>query len=194
MKTIKFLSFVLFFNGSPTLFAVENPSMNIIRVDNGISLVAAENKNPAFFEVSIKNHEGDLVYHKKSHQKETRYKQLFDFSKLGDDDYNVTLRVNDTEISRNFKVSKNRMEIEGAKTKYDPFFSFNQGILKFSYLNFDKEPLTLTIYNQKEAIYSKKVGDNLAASGGYNLTKLEAGNYQIELSTPSKVYNYSIDK
>ena len=67
-------------------------------------------------------------------------------------------------------------------------------VLKFSYLNFDKENLKFAIYNNGDLVYQSKVGNDFTLSAGHDLSKLSAGNYKVVLSSYNKEFSYDIVK
>ena len=75
----------------------------------------------------------------------------------------------------------------------EPYFAYKEGVLKLSYLNFSEENLSLNFYDTNELVYSKKIGDKFNVNEGFDLSKLNKGNYSVVLSTDSKSYTYNVN-
>ena len=107
----------------------------------------------------------------------------------------MNLRVNDTQLSKNLEVATTGIYVGDSKLKFDPYFSFEENVLKFSYLNFDQENFRINILSENnDLVYQSRLGNNLALTNGFDLSKLEAGNYRIVLSSFKNEYVYSIEK
>ena len=78
--------------------------------------------------------------------------------------------------------------------KFDPYFIFDGKDLKFSYLNFNLEKFKMEIFNEDELVYKTKIGKDFPINSGYNLSKLEAGNYNVVLSSFNNRFVYQFEK
>ena len=194
MKTIKLLTTMSAVAVVAIATAVEKPKMNVIPLTADRAVVSITNENPAFFEVSIETHNGDLVYYKKSSKPITDYQKTFDFTNLENGNYVLSLKVNDTELSKDFKVNNKEIMVGESILKFDPYFSFNDNVLKFSLLNVEEENFMLTIYNNGDLIYRKKLGNELSLQKGFDLSKLAKGDYKVVLSSVNDEYYYSLVK
>ncbi len=193
MKTIKLLFTVTAVMIAAIVTAVEKPKMDVIPLNADRAIVSITNEKPALFEMSIETNKGDLIYYKQTTKASTEYKKTFDFANLQNGSYILKLKVNDTKVLREFEVSNKKILVGDSKMTYDPYFSFKDNILKFSYLNFDQENFYVSIYNEGE-LYFKKIGKDFAIQEGFNLSKLEKGNYKVVLSSLSSEYVYSLEK
>ena len=194
MKTIKFLCTVSAEAIVAIATAVEKPKMEVIPLNAKQAIISITNENPAYFEVSIKALNGDMVYYKQSSKPITDYQKIFDFEKLKKGNYILNLKVNDTSLSKDFTMASNGILTGESKLRFDPYFDFENGILKLSYLNFDKENLKLNIYNNEGLSFQTKLGKDFSISKGYDLSKLEAGKYKVVLSSFNNEFVYSIEK
>lgn len=158
------------------------------------AMISITNDNLAHFELSIETKQGDLVYYKQSSKPLTDYKSVFDFTKIGKGIYVLNLKVNDTKLTKKIHVADSGIFVGSDKLSFDPYFTYKDGILKFSYLNFDKENLKLNVYDSNGLIYQTKLGNNFTISSGYDLSKLEAGNYKVVLNSFNKEFEFNIEK
>lgn len=194
MKTIKFLITISAVAIVAIATAVEKPKMDVTPLTADRAVVSITNEKPAFFEVSIKTQKGDLVYYKKSSEPITDYQKTFDFTNLENGNYVLNLRVNDTELAKDLKVFSNQISVGESILKIDPYFSFNDNVLKISLLNVDKQNFNINIYSNGDLIYKKRLGNDFSLQSGFDLAKLDKGNYEVVLSGYNNEYVYSLVK
>jgi hypothetical protein len=144
--------------------------------------------------MSIETLNGDLVYFKQTTDASTQYQKIFDFANLEKGSYVLNLKVNDTKVTREFEVTNKNIHVGESKLRFDPYFSFKNDLLKFSYLNFDQKNYQLYIYNNEGLIFQKKMGKDFAIQNGFDLSKLESGNYKVVLRSRNNEFAYSIVK
>jgi len=174
--------------------AVEKPKMNVIRLSDETALIAVANENPAYFELSIKAENGDMVYYKESDKEITNLRQIIDYSNLKSGSYSLKLKANDTFLTTDFEIDNKGIKVGETKMSYAPHFNFSGDVLKFSYLNFDKEYVKFKIYSNGEMVFENKMGNDFVLTAGYDLSKLEAGKYEVELTSMNNHFSYNIEK
>lgn len=194
MKTIKFLCTVTAVAIVAIATAVERPKMDVTPLSAEQARVSITNENPALFEMSIETQNGDLVYYKKTTEASTEYRKIFDFTNLEKGKYVMNLKVNDTKVMREFEVNRNSILVGDSEISFDPYFSFENNTLKFSFLNFDEVNYNVYLYNEENLVYSKRMGKNFAIQKGFDLSQLENGNYKVVLSSRDNEYVYSLVK
>lgn len=195
MKTIKFLTTVTAVAIVAIASAVEKPKMNVIPLTADRAIVSITNENAAYFELSVETRNGEMFYYKRSNKPLTDYQKIFDFTDLKEGDYVMNLKVNDTKLSKNFEVDRLGIYIGDSKLTFDPYFNYKDGVLKFSYLNFDRNNLKFMLFEKDGGlVYEKKLGNDFAVSSGYDLSKLEKGNYKVVLSSFNNEYSYNLEK
>jgi len=106
----------------------------------------------------------------------------------------LSLKINDTKLSRILEVASNKIKVVESKLRFDPYFSFSDNVLKFSYLNFDQEKFRLNIFDDNGLVYQSVLGNELTMTSGYDLSKLDAGNYRVVLSSFNNEFSYSLEK
>jgi hypothetical protein len=194
MKTIKLLTTMSAVAVVAIATAVEKPKMNVVPLTADKAIVSISNERPVFFEVSIETPNGDLVYYKKSNRPITDYQKIFDFTNLENGNYFLSLRVNDTELSKSFSVSNNEIKVGKDVLKFDPYFSFSNNVLKFSLLNVEQDNFSIYIYSNGDLIFRKKLGNDFSLQKGFDLAKLEGGEYKVVLSGLNDEYVYNLVK
>ncbi len=174
--------------------AVEKPKMNVINLGEDLAMIAVANENPAYFELSILAENGDLVYHKEWASEITDLRQIINYSNLENGNYSLNLKVKNTFVARNFEVNNQGIVVGEEKMKYAPYFDFTSDVLKLSYLNFDEENVKFKIYNEGGLVFENKLGKDFVISAGFDLSQLEKGKYEIELSSYKNQFSYHIEK
>ncbi len=195
MKTIRLLLAVTAVALVTVASAFEKPKLNVIPLSPDRAIVSVSNDNEAYFELKVESENGSLVYYKLSNKPITAYQKVFDFTNLEDGNYTLNVKVNDTKVSRDFVIANSGISVGNSRLSFDPWFSFENGILKFSYLNFDRENLKMKIYDRNnQLVYQTNLGNNFTITTGYNLNKLESGKYRVELSSFDNLYSYDLAK
>uniref|UniRef100_UPI0032162AE9 hypothetical protein n=1 Tax=uncultured Draconibacterium sp. TaxID=1573823 RepID=UPI0032162AE9 len=194
MKTIKLLSTVLAVAIVAVATAVEKPKMLVVPLTANRAIVSIQNDNAALFELSISAEDGELVYYKQSAKPLNNYQKIFDFEALENGNYTMDLKVNDTQLSKEFRVASKEIEVGKSKLRFDPYFNYSDNVLKFSYLNFDQENFSLNIYDKNGLVYEKNIGKDFNISTGYDLSRLSEGKYDVVLSSYNNEFRFSLEK
>ena len=194
MKTKRFILIMLTVACVANVFATETPKMNVVPLKDTKALIAISQETPSIHEISIISEDGKIVYFKKSENEIDNYRQIFDLSQLENGAYKVKLRVGATTVKRGLKIDNGTISVEEAKTEFDPFFAFNDNVLEISYLNFEKEDVVVHIYSDRQLICKKKLGSEFALHQGFDLSKLNEGNYDVVLANANDEYWYSVTR
>ena len=174
--------------------ATDLPKISIVPMLDKKAIVTATNTKSAFFELTIKAQSGNIVYYKRSENPLTNYQKVFDFSNLENGDYVLKLHVNNTSLDQKFLVKGNKVVPGNSQIHFDPFFSFKDNLLKFSYLNFEEEKVKIKIYDTKGMIFKKNLGTNFTITDGFDLSKLENGKFEVILYSLNHEYIFDLKK
>lgn len=197
MNTIKMISkltmllaFVAFAN---TLKASGNLKVNIYPLSSEKAVVAISNNTASTFQISIKNEYGETIYYKETNADNKDYRKVYDFSKLEPGNYTLTATMGGSATERSFKISQDQIAVNDEKASLDPYFSYKEGVLGVSFLNFGEEKLNLRFYDANGEVFSKEIGNEFNVIEGFDLSKLSKGEYTVVLSAGSKEYAYNVD-
>lgn len=194
MKTIKLTVAAALIAVATTVTAVERPEVNLIPVNAGQAVVSVKNENAAYFELGIYTSRGGMVYYKQTNEQVKDYRKVYDFTNLAKGNYIFSLKVNDTQVTKDFEVTATGIKVGKQKVSYDPYFNFENNELKFSYLNFEREDLKLLIYNNEGLVYEKNLGNEFSVTKGLDLSSLNEGSYFIVLNSLDKEFSFNIVK
>lgn len=194
MKTILKASmlFALFVVAN-TVFAGGNLKLNIVPLDAEKALVAISSLTGDNLQVSVKDNFGRIVYYKETVAPVNDYRKVFNFSELEDGYYTLEVVSEKLTTEREFQMRAGKIKVGAEKTSLEPFFAYEDGLLKCSYLNFNKERTSLYFMKDSELLYSKEIGRNFTVSEALNLSKLDEGTYTAVLSSGEKEYTYPIE-
>ena len=194
MKTKRILA-TLFAVAIVTMASATDLSKMMVNPLNANQLiVSVVNDKVSNFEISVIAKNGDMVYFKQSDKPISSYQKIIDVQNLENGKYKMILKVNATSVEKDFSVTTNEIIIGESALKIDPYFIFDGKDLKFSYLNFKNEKFKFEIYDGNELIFKTKIGAGFPINSGYNLSKLEAGNYKAVLSSFNKEFTYHFEK
>ena len=194
MKTTKWILTILAIFIVSIGIATEKPTMNIVPLPEKKAIIAALNANSAFFELTVENYRGEIMYYKRSEKPLTNYRKTFDFSNLENGKYVMKLKVNDTLLAQNFRITTKGIVPEESHLYFDPYISFEDNRLKLTYLNFDKEEVRMQIFSDKRVIFEKKLGRDFRILDGFDLSKLEKGAYEVVLYSLNHEFSYKLKK
>ena len=193
MKTILKVTFlfalVAFAN---TLFATGNLKVNILPVNAEKALVAVSTLSDTNFNITIADQNGNIIYYKENSNTGENYRKVFNFSDLEDGTYQLTVVRDNLTAERQFKKSPGLIKVGEEKITLEPFFGYEAGILRCSFLNFNKEDITLYFYKNDEQIYCRNVGRDFSIQQALDLSKLDKGDYKAVLYAGAKQFHYPI--
>ncbi len=195
MKTRNFTLTVFAVFVSVTVSATKIPTLNVIPISEHKALIAFETAKPASVELTLKSRQGEILYCKNSEGPVNKIEVIFNFHKLNNGIYDVCLKINNYKISREIFISDNFLKKIGAEKKaFVPYCSFENDLLKISYLNNNQKNVLMNIYQAGEHITRKQLGKEMCIQKIFDLSKLEDGQYKVVLSNPDNEYKFVFNK
>jgi len=195
MKTILkvTLVFVLAVISTAT-FAAGNLKLNVSPVSGGKALVDISSLTNNTVSLKLSDEDGNIVYYKENLESNNDFRKIYDFSKLEDGNYKLTVVSDGLVAERQLKMNHQTIEVGDESTVLKPYFAFQDEIFKCSYLNFMKDNVRLCVYQDGQLMYSKKVGSHFSVNEGLSLRKLEPGDYSVCLVAGENEFYYNIKK
>lgn len=192
MKTIsKIVTIIAFIAIANVTLAVGNLKLNILPLTTEKAVVAISNNTGSTFHISIEDDSGDIIYYKETSEIATDYSKVYDFSRLEKGNYKLHVAVDKEKISKNFSITNTDIKVGKSTPTIPPFFKYENNTLKISFLNFSEENVKINLYNGSDLVYSKDAGNKITVNNGFDLSKLETGDYDVFLTTSANEYNYS---
>lgn len=194
MKTILKATLLIAFGAFATsVLASGNLKVNIQPISAEKAVVMISSLTESDLKISVEDSQGRIVYYKEVAEPTGDYRKVFDFSDLEAGQYKLSVESDRLTAEREFEIKNWKIQVGEEKTTLEPFFAYNDGLLRCSYLNFPKEDLKIYFCDKNQVIYSKEIGRVFNVSEALNLSKLEKGNYTAVLSTKDKEYAYDIN-
>jgi len=182
-------AFVAFAN---ILMAGGNLKVNIQPISAEKALVAISSITESNLKITLEDEQGNIVYYKEVAEPTGDYKKIYDFSALDAGRYKLSVESDNLTSESPLVIKDWKIEVGKEKTTLDPFFRFDNGLLKYSYLNFPKENLTFLFYDKDQVIYTKEIGHDFSVTEALDLSKLGKGEYKAVLLSGNKDYSYPI--
>lgn len=194
MKTKQWILAILAIIFATNVFAIETPKMNIIQLDENKALVAVTPGTPAIQELTISSDKGQVVYYRLSKKEESGLKKIFDLANLGDGSYSVKFKSGAATLKRDIEIEDGHVSVQPLQTELDPFFVFENNILKVSYLNFNQGEMAMAIYQGSCQVYQKSLGQDFTLQRGFDFSQLQKGTYDVSLACGDETYWFSVAK
>ena len=194
MKTILKATLLIAFGAFATsVLASGNLKVNIQPISAEKAVVMISSLTESDLKISVEDSQGRIVYYKEVAEPTGDYRKVFDFSDLEAGQYKLSVESDRLTAKREFEIKDWKIQVGEEKTTLEPYFAYNDGLLRCSYLNFPKEDLKIYFCDKNQVIYTKEIGRVFNVSEALNLSKLEKGNYTAILSTKDKEYAYDIN-
>lgn len=196
MKTFKksLLLIAMVFAGGSVL-ASGDMNLNLVPVRNDKALMAISSTAPNRFVVEIQKVNGDIIYRHEANSPSENYEKVFNLEDLDNGQYLFIVKDNNEEIERSFKILDDQVIVKNNEEKdMNPYFSFDNDNLKFSYLNFDQQDVHLYIYNNEtgKTVYKADLGTGFSITSGLNLSNLKWGSYEVVLAGTDFAHSYDL--
>jgi len=175
-----------------TLFASGNLKVNILPLNAEKAVVAISTLSNSNFNITIADDKGQIVYYQENSNSGENYRKVYNFSDLEDGTYKLTVVSDDLTTERQFEKSHRMINVGEEKTTIEPYFGYDDGILRCTYLNFTKEDMTIHFFKNNELLYTKNIGKGFNVQEAMNLSKLGKGNYEAVLYAGVKQFTYPI--
>ncbi|MCK3685313.1 hypothetical protein [Maribellus sp. YY47] len=193
MKTKK-LAFVLVAVAlSVSAYATKIPKMNIVAVDDSKALVTAVTDPGGASEFSIVSENGDIVYYKRS-KAAAVFRSVFDFSALSDGKYTVKIETGTAQVKSEIEVDGGDVQVKAVEKELAPYFAYDSQLLKVSYLNFDRENISMLIYNNGELVFRSNLGNDFTIQRAFDVSKMVNGNFDFVLARTDEPYSFNVTR
>lgn len=194
MKTMFKVTLVFaLFLAAHTVWASGNLSVNIQPISAEKVVVAISSLTESNLQITVEDQKNRIVYYNETSEPKGDYRKIFDFSELENGSYKLSVVSKNLTAEREFQISKGEVKVGKEKTTLEPFFGYEDGLLRYSYLNFDNENVTMYFLDKNDLIYSKEIGNTFNVNEALNLSKLKKGDYSVILSAGEKEFTYQVD-
>jgi hypothetical protein len=179
MKTKIWIFTVLAFLVAATGNATDFPSMNVIPVEENKAMLAYKASNAATLEITLSDCQGDILYFKRTNQKEKEFNQVFDFSELKDGNYCMCVNYGNRSVKRDLMVQGEKITVGAPMRCYEPFFCLEEKMLNISFFNSPQKQVYVNVYQNGQHVDGFKLGKELSIQKRLDLSNLKSGDYEI---------------
>ena len=190
MKTKLWVSLALAFFIAAISYASDFPQMNVVQLEAEKALIAFESTEPSALEITLTNHNGEILFFKKTQKRYSSYKKVIDFSSLGVGNYCVCINFGNKSITRKVDVTKSEIKVGPPQRLYEPYFCLKDKKLNVSFYNCPQKQVYVNVYKSGEHVTSIKLGKDLTIQKRLDLSKLRQGEYEIVLTDYFKDHVY----
>lgn len=179
MKTKTWILAILAFFITTIVNATDFPAMNVIPVEANKAMLAYKAPTAATLEVTLTDCKGEVLYFKRTNQKETEYNQVFDLAEMEDGTYCMCVNYGNRSVKRNLVLDGESISVGAPMRCYEPYFCLEEKMLNISFFNRPQKPVYVNIYQDGKHIDGFKLGKELAIQKRLDLSKLKAGDYEV---------------
>jgi hypothetical protein len=96
--------------------------------------------------------------------------------------------------TKNLDIRFGEVKVLGSRKDAEPFFKFEDNMLKLSYLNFEQEDVKLYLYDRKtnDLVMEKELNSDFAITYGLDFSKVKNGTYDAILAGDYMSYSYEV--
>jgi hypothetical protein len=194
MKTMLKVTWVVaLFAMANAVFASGNLKVNLVAVSGEKALVAISSLSDSNVQITLTDENQRIVYFSETTGSAENYRKVFNLAFLEPGTYKLTATCDNLTTERTFHKSKQGIKVGKEVTALEPFFSYKDGLLRCTYLNFQEDNVTLTFYDHNHPVYAKELGKRFNINEALNLAKLKHGTYKAVLSSGDKVYSFMVE-
>lgn len=195
MKTMfKVALVVALFAVANTVLAGGNLKVNLVPVSNEKALLAISSLSDTNVQITLTNENKQVVYFSETTGSAENYRKLFDFAGLEPGTYKITAVCGALHAERSFQKDKKGLFVGKEVTELEPFFSYQNGLFRFTYLNFQENNMELSLYASNDLVYQKELGRNFKINEAFDLSRLRPGTYQAALSSGENTYWFTVER
>ena len=140
--------------------------------------------------LTIKNSNGLTVYNNEI-QNSGDYSKTFDFSALENGIYSAELNKDFEIVIKQFYVENGLVTFLNNKDEkiFKPIIRTEGDLLLVSKINFNNEPLKVTLYYNDEVVLSETISGDRLLKRVYKLSEKEVGAYKVVVSSDERTYS-----
>ncbi|WP_340111576.1 hypothetical protein [Maribellus mangrovi] len=166
-------------------------NVSVIPGKNEKALVSVSDNEGDRCMVEVADANGEMIYWHHIKNPGVSYHKIYNFSKLDDGNYTLSVKLGDETIENVMRVEDGNVQLSNQKEMVAPYFKLKGHELDFTFLNFEKQDVKFLLYNgSNQLIYNNDLANNFTITKEVDLSKLKAGNYNAVLEAGDQLYNY----
>lgn len=176
---------------SSAVFASGNLKVNISQAESKKATVEATNVETEYYEIEVKTEFGERIFKKETEAK-ADYKRKYDFSRLEDGIYFLSVKHGKALTQKRFELESGEVTVLDERKVLEPFFTQDGSTVNMSYLNFPKDDLSIYVYDDDKLLLEEKLSNDFSISKAINLSELNSGNYRIVLASGFDTFEHNV--
>ncbi|MFV0366559.1 MAG: hypothetical protein ACK5JS_08715 [Mangrovibacterium sp.] len=197
MKTMKTILAVVAFVASAHIAFAGNGGqsfVSMVPISGKKVAVSVQTKGHDVYRLKLRSESGQILHESKT-DKSGNYQKIFDLAKLEDGNYSISINNTSSKAERQFAIKDGSVIVGKHSYESAPVFSYRDNVLRVAYLNYEDHPVSITVYNEDNAVvYSKEINKDFAVNEGINFAKVQRGDYQVVLGSANENYSYRVKK
>lgn len=194
MKTILNVVFVIALSMVVnSAFSAGNLKLNVFQLNEVKALVNVSSVTNSPFNLSLNDDKGNIVYYQENEGAGKDFCKIFNFSELDNGTYKLKVVCDNLSSERLIQKSNNCFVIGDEMTTIKPFFGLANNILRYSYLNYNKENVFFRLYKNDTMFFEKTLGSEFSIQQALNLSKLDRGDYEAIVTAGDNQFVYNIE-
>ncbi|MDX8338208.1 hypothetical protein SLH46_03365 [Draconibacterium sp. IB214405] len=176
------------------VMATGNLNVKVTAGEGAEAHVRVTNAVEAQFEMEIRNSSNDIVYYKQIQQPLKVVLNTYDFSRLSNGEYLLTVKLDNERNTTTLAVENGDVKVVDQVKQVDPYFGYSNDKLQISYLNHAAGDVKLYVFDEQSnrLIHEDELGSAFAVNHAVDLSKLKKGSYEAVLVSDNGVYEYGI--
>lgn len=191
-KAMFFVTALILLSGA--VFATGNLKVNVVSQSKELTVINIGDVVNRIYEIELKNDKGTIVYYKRTTTPSSSIRQHFDFSKVANGEYKLTVRVGEELVENSLSIRDGEVEMTKQRKETKPFFAVKDNRLELSWLNFEQEESRIQVYENSKMLFEQDIKPEFAINHALDLSKLNSGNYDIVLVTENNYYSYPVTR
>jgi len=174
--------------------ATGNFKVNTAPKSESKALMEISNSIEQKYEISLSNSLGEVLYSHKTKGEHSKLNKVFDFSKSHYDTYRLIVKLDGESTEQLLTVSETGILVGETIKKTDPIFSYRDNLLILAFQNHNNEELIFNLYQKEDLILSKKMTNISNIKKGFDLSKLDKGDYRVVFYAGEDLYEYQLTR
>jgi len=175
-------------------FSANNQKLSVDPIGKNKILLSYESETDTPFEITIRDEGGETLYHWQSKIPLERFKKVFNLTELEKGEYSLCIDYGENCINHALEINEEGIAIDTVFQLYKPYFSYENQMLKLSFLNPAQNEVFLYLYTKNELVNQINLGKDLNVQRIFNLSKLYDGEYDVVLTDFFKEYHFEVLK
>lgn len=196
MKTTKKIFAVIFglaISGAVLASEAGNLKVNMASSEAKATFVEISSTKVSNFEIEVMDAYGETLYEMKTEAPASGLNKRYDFSQLEDGVYSYSVKIDKERKVQTFEVDNGQITVINSRKSIDPYFKYENDMVKFSYLNPQGEDVKLYVYdNNNQLLAEAELGNAFSIQRAIDFSDKRWGDYSVVLTNDFDVHEFDV--